>query len=171
MLIVVLFGFLNIKSVKIYAIPFIFWTTLLLYKLYILLLKQKNLPVLDIKGFFFRIRTQVTALVLRTSAFTWVLMRKKKPVISKTGRFFCFNSTVSYTYFCSYHYIQRYIFSRWNLMNIFIKERTGHLEKIYQLRITSFFSFSYLNWSFVNTDQESTHDCMFFADDPSCRKL
>jgi hypothetical protein len=36
--------------------------------------------------------------VLRTSVFTWVLMRKKKPVISNTGRFFCFNSTVSYTY-------------------------------------------------------------------------
>jgi hypothetical protein len=55
------------------------------------------LPVLDITGFFFRNRTQVTALVLRTSAFIWVLMRKKKPVISNTGRFFCFNSTVSYT--------------------------------------------------------------------------
>ena len=63
LLIVVLFGFLNIKSVKIYAIPFIFSTTLLLYKLDTLLLKQKNLPVLDITGFFFRIRTQVTALV------------------------------------------------------------------------------------------------------------
>jgi hypothetical protein len=70
LLIVVLFGFLNIKSVKIYAIPFIFSTTLLLYKLDTLLLKQKNLPVFDITGFFFRIRTQVTALVLRTSAFT-----------------------------------------------------------------------------------------------------
>jgi hypothetical protein len=55
------------------------------------------LPVLDITGFFFRNRTQVTALVLRTSTFIWVLMRKKKPVISNTGRFFCFNSTVSYT--------------------------------------------------------------------------
>ena len=70
LLIVVLFGFLNIKSVKIYAILFIFSTTLLLYKLDTLLLKQKNLPVLDITGFFFRIRIQVTALVLRTSAFT-----------------------------------------------------------------------------------------------------
>jgi hypothetical protein len=30
------------------------------------------LSVLDITGFFFHIRTQVTALVLRTSAFTWV---------------------------------------------------------------------------------------------------
>ena len=46
-----------------------------------------------ITGFLFRIRTQVTALGLRTSSFTWVLMRKKKPVISNTGRFFCFNST------------------------------------------------------------------------------
>jgi hypothetical protein len=69
------------KCKKIYAIPYIFSTTLLLYKLDTLLLKQKNLPVLDITGFFIRIRTQVTALVLRTSAFTWVLMRKKKPVI------------------------------------------------------------------------------------------
>ena len=42
---------------------------------------------MDIASFFFRIRTQVTALV-----------RKNKPVISITGRFFCFNSTVSYTY-------------------------------------------------------------------------
>ena len=58
MLIVVLFDFLNIKSVKIYAIPYILSTTLLLYKLDTLLLKQKNLPVLDITGFFFHIRTQ-----------------------------------------------------------------------------------------------------------------
>ena len=64
MLIVVLFGFLNIKSVKIYAKPYIFSTTLLLYKLDTLLLKQRNFLVLDITGFFFRIRTQVTALVL-----------------------------------------------------------------------------------------------------------
>ena len=64
MLIVVLFGFLNIKSVKIYAIPYIFATTLLLYKLDTLLLKQKNLPVLDITGFFFRMSTQVKAEVL-----------------------------------------------------------------------------------------------------------
>jgi hypothetical protein len=52
LLIVVLFGFLNIKSVKIYAIPFIFSTTLLLYKLDTLLLKQnsseKNRLYLDI---------------------------------------------------------------------------------------------------------------------------
>ena len=37
---------------------YIFATTLLLYKLDTLLLKQKNLPVLDITGFFFRMSTQ-----------------------------------------------------------------------------------------------------------------
>jgi hypothetical protein len=58
-----LFDFLNIKSVKIYAIPYIISTTLLWYKLDTLLLKQKNMPVLDITGFFFLIRTQVTALI------------------------------------------------------------------------------------------------------------
>ena len=36
-----------------YAIPYIFATTLLLYKLDTLLLKQNNLPVLDITEFFF----------------------------------------------------------------------------------------------------------------------
>jgi hypothetical protein len=41
---------------------------------------------LDLTGFFYRICTQVTALVLRTSAFTWVLMRKKKPIISKSNK-------------------------------------------------------------------------------------
>ena len=49
LLIVVLFGFLNIKSVKIYTIPYIFATTLLLNKLDTLLLKQKNLPVFYIQ--------------------------------------------------------------------------------------------------------------------------
>ena len=60
LLIVVLFDFLNIKSVKIYAMPYIFSTTLLLYKLDdTLLLKQMNVPALDntVTGFFFHIRT------------------------------------------------------------------------------------------------------------------
>ena len=76
--------------------PFIFSTTLLLYKLDTLLLKQKNLPVLDITdfffitGFFFRIRTQATRgkrnplYLIRTKVVTRVRMRKKKPVISNT---------------------------------------------------------------------------------------
>ena len=69
-LLIVLFGFLNIKSVKIYAIPYIFSTTLLLYKLGTLLLKlicywnKRICQYLDITGFFFRIRTHVKALVL-----------------------------------------------------------------------------------------------------------
>ena len=32
-----------------------------------------------------------------TKTVTWVRMRKNKPVLSNTGRFFCFNSTVIYT--------------------------------------------------------------------------
>ena len=35
---------------------------------------------------------------LRTSAFTWVRMRKKRPVISNTGNLFCFNNNVSNLY-------------------------------------------------------------------------
>ena len=69
--------------------PFMFSTTLLLHKLDTLLLKLKNLPVLDIAGLF-----------LRTSAFTCVLMWKKEPVISNTGRLCCLNSTLSYTEYC-----------------------------------------------------------------------
>ena len=41
-----------------------FSTTLLLYKLDTLLLKQMNLPVLNITGLFFRMSTQVKAEVL-----------------------------------------------------------------------------------------------------------
>jgi hypothetical protein len=63
-----------------------------------ILLKQGKLPVLDTTGFFFRIRTHVTALVLHTSVFIRVLMLKKKLVISNKSRFVCFISTVSYTY-------------------------------------------------------------------------
>ena len=33
-----------------------------------------------------------------TSVYVSVRMRKKKPVISNTGNFFCFNTNVSYLY-------------------------------------------------------------------------
>jgi hypothetical protein len=69
-----------------------------LYKLYTLLLKKKNRPVLDITGFFFRMSTQVKAEVRSTKAVTRVQMRKKKPVISNTGKFFCFNNNVYNVY-------------------------------------------------------------------------
>ena len=52
----------------------------------------------------------------------------------------------------------------------FIKERIVHLEKISNMDY-EFFFYCYLNWSIVNTDQESTHECNFFDDDPSCGKL
>jgi hypothetical protein len=45
------------------------------------------------------------------------------------------------------------------------KERTGHLEKISNMDYNIFF-FCHLNWSILNTDQESTHECKFFAADP-----
>ena len=48
----------------------------------------------------------------------------------------------------------------------FIKERTGHLEKNIKYGIPVFFFFCRLNLSIVSTDQESTHECTFFADDP-----
>ena len=75
------------------VIPFVFFNNTIIVQVRYIIVEKKKLPVLYITGFFFRIRTQVTALVLHTSAFTWVLMRKKKPIISNTGRFFCFNST------------------------------------------------------------------------------
>ena len=61
-------------------------------------MKQKKRPVLDITGFFFRMGTQVKAEVRSTKYVTWVRMRKKKPVISNTGKFFYFNNNVSNWY-------------------------------------------------------------------------
>ena len=61
-------------------------------------MKQKKWTVLDIMGFFFRMSTQVKAEVRSTMAVTRVRMRKKKPVISNTRKFFCFNNNVSNLY-------------------------------------------------------------------------
>jgi hypothetical protein len=51
-----------------------------------------------VTGFFFRMSTQVKAEVRSTKAVIWVRMRKKKPAISNTGKFFCFNNSVSNLY-------------------------------------------------------------------------
>ena len=59
------------------------------YVLLSVLLRQKKLTVLDITGFFFRMAPRPV---------TWVRMRKKNPVISNTGKFFCFNNNVSNLY-------------------------------------------------------------------------
>jgi hypothetical protein len=66
----------------------------------------KTLKYLNINDFFFTWKTlkylnlynKTPSKAIVNAAFTWVLMLKMKPVISNTGRFFCFNSTVSYTY-------------------------------------------------------------------------
>ena len=60
-----------------------------MYKLDALLLKQRKFPVLDITGFFYRIRIRVKDMVLR---------RKKKPLNPIQTAYLCFNNTVSYTY-------------------------------------------------------------------------
>jgi hypothetical protein len=54
LLIGALFGFLNIKSVKIYAIPFIFSTTLLLHKLDLyIIIETKEFARIGYNGFLF----------------------------------------------------------------------------------------------------------------------
>jgi len=50
----------------------------------------------------------------------------------------------------------------------FIKERTGHLTKIYQKWITSFLLS--LELVICKHRSRSTHECMPFAGDPSCCK-
>jgi hypothetical protein len=42
----------------------------------------------------------------------------------------------------------------------FIKERCGHLEKISNMDYDFFFSCR-SNWTIVNTDQDSMHECIF----------
>ena len=76
----------------------IFCNNTIIVQVRYIIIETKEFARIAYNGFLFRIRTQVKVLVLRTSAFTWALMRKKKHVISNTGHFLCFNSTVSYTY-------------------------------------------------------------------------
>ena len=44
----------------------------------------------------------------------------------------------------------------------FIKEQTGHLEKISNMDY-KFFFFYHFNWSIVNINQESTHECILLT--------
>ena len=53
LLIVVLFGFLNIKSVKIYAIPYIFATTLLIVQVRYIIIETKEFARIGYNGFLF----------------------------------------------------------------------------------------------------------------------
>ena len=61
-------------------------------------IETKEAARIGYNGFLFRNRTRVKAEVRSTNAVTWVRMRKKKPVISNTGKFFCFNNNVSNLY-------------------------------------------------------------------------
>ena len=61
-------------------------------------IETKEVTRIGYNRFFFRMSTQVKAEVRSTKAVTWVRMRKKKPVISNTGTFFCFNNNVSNLY-------------------------------------------------------------------------
>jgi hypothetical protein len=79
---------LIVHILKTYAITFIFSTTLLLYKLDTLLLKQNNLSVLDITGFFFRIRTQGPALVLRTYEHSNTFQSDLNEFVEKINKIF-----------------------------------------------------------------------------------
>jgi hypothetical protein len=57
-------------------------------------IETKESARIGYNGFLFRTSTQVKAEVRSTKAVTRVRMRKKKPVISNTGKFFCFNNNV-----------------------------------------------------------------------------
>ena len=61
-------------------------------------IETKEAARIRYNGFFFCMSTQVKAEVRSTKAVTWVRMRKKKPVITNTGKFFCFNNNVSNLY-------------------------------------------------------------------------
>jgi hypothetical protein len=77
--------------------------------------KQKKMPVLDITMYwilrcigYYDVLDITMYWILRcigyydvldiTIFFSWVRMRQKKPLISNTGNFFCFNSNVSNLY-------------------------------------------------------------------------
>jgi hypothetical protein len=61
-------------------------------------IETKEAARIGYNGFLFRMRTQVKTDVRTTKAVTLVRMRNKKPVISNTGKFFCFNYNVYNVY-------------------------------------------------------------------------
>jgi hypothetical protein len=58
-------------------------------------------------------------------------MRKKKPVISNTGRFFCFNNTVSYT--CKHHLSRELAIFLNNLSTLFMLFLRGKPNLIFRV--------------------------------------
>ena len=74
---------------------FYFFYNIIIVQVRYIIIESTKSPVLDKMGFFSRIRAHVKALVLRTSDFTWVLMRKKETRYIQYG-LLCFHITVSY---------------------------------------------------------------------------
>ena len=106
-----LFGFLYIKSVKIYAIPYIFFNNTIIVQIRYIIIETKEFACIEYNGFVFPHEYSGEGRGASFSAFVfrwrhWCCAPrpspeyscgKKKPVISNTVCFFCFNSTVSYT--------------------------------------------------------------------------
>jgi hypothetical protein len=80
-----------------------------------------------------------------TKAVTWVRMRKKKPIISNTGKFFCFNNNVSNLYNNSVVakiYGMAYIFT----LLMFKKPNKTTINKI---KTTNFYRSTSFRFSFI----------------------
>ena len=100
LLIVVLFGFLNIKSVnKIYAIPYLFFNSTIIVQVRYIIIETKEFARIRYNGLLFPYSYSGDGLDATHLGLNLIMSTHadKKPVISNTCRFFCFNSTVSYT--------------------------------------------------------------------------
>jgi hypothetical protein len=89
--------------------------------------------------------TQMKAEVRSTNAVTWVRMRKKKPVISNTGKFCCFNNNVSNLYNNSVVvniYGMAYIFT-------LLMFRKANKTTINKIKTTNFYRSTSFRFSFI----------------------
>ena len=93
LLIVVLFGFLNIKSVKIWYGIYFFNNTIIVQVRYIII-ETKEFARIGYNGFLFPHSYSGDGLGATHLGLNLSTHAKKNPVISNTGHFFRFNSTV-----------------------------------------------------------------------------
>ena len=61
-------------------------------------IETKEATSIGYNGFLFPHEYSAEGRGANTKAVTWVRMREKKPVISNTGKFFCFNNNASNLY-------------------------------------------------------------------------
>ena len=112
----------------------------------------------------------------RTSAFIWVLMQKKKPVISNADRFFCFNNNVSNLYNNSLvEKTNGMAFNPTQTLKLnyqFIYHQSSvHLKKCQVLKVIKYISVCWIWWTFYKrTNWESRenisnmdHEFFFFC--------